>query len=509
MNTHNFTNIHNAFKASNYEGAFFPNTFLLFLDFPENSFLGNRAAHRTLWHEYMHFLQCTTTTYGINVFMRELELAKLTINCVKDIKKITSSLKFPFKLWHRHTTNKSVREVLDTYSEYREIMEDDLATLQGACVYDSQFKQIVYKGKPVLNQAGCPFQDYYQDPTCSVPVPVGSRAIMEGAASSLEFIYLSFLAQMGDNPECQAMADEWGKTKEDDSSYYATIDMVSQFLKNEGADFIAKLLALSDLALCPPIEFSPLSCNDVVQRYPGRRFIEALQIAKELPSMNLIEFHDRYQDFVGDICSRLGWPLPWEMASDSLTEYISSEFLYTEDDHFCDLIGPALVLLNGLTLRKRYPMYCANPIPNMAEALRIADTRKAEGKGPAIIHWDMIYNAHTPPFVKMRDGGRTLSNLAKKAMAGQIAMDEDKLLVEVNKSFERFFFIQHLSSILWTGKNITNSAIKCIQYDTTKNNTCNGYFIKTDKRLSDNCKCRDMFNDFFGFYPNDVEWLSS
>ena len=507
MNKQAYNNIHYEFMSANYEGAFFPNSLLLFIDFPENAFLGNRAAYRTLWHEYMHFLQCTTTTYGINIFMRELELAKLTIACVQDIKKITSNIKFPLMLWHKNTNEKTVLEVLDTYIKYRAIIEEDLATLQGACTYDTKSKRIVYQGKPVFNQAGCPFQDYYQDPTCSVPVPVGSRAIMEGAASLLEFLYLTFLDKMGGDPECKAMSDEWAKNKEDDYAYYVTIDMATHFLKNEGEGCIAKLLALSDLALCPPVEFTPLSCRDDVQRYPGRRFIEALKIAAESPQMNLVEFHDRYHDFVGNICSRLGWPLPWDMASNSLINHIENEYLSSKNDPFCDLIGPALVILNGLTLRKRYPMYCANPIPNIAEAFRIANTRKAEGKGAAIIHWEMIYNAHTPPFVKMRDGHRMLSKLAKKAMVGQIEMNEDELFLEVTKSFEKYFFILRLSSTLWTGRNMINGAIKCLQLDASQHDYCNGYFLKNDNQFSNDCKCRDMFHDFFGFYPNDVEWL--
>src|SRR5690242_8030851 len=60
-------------------GSYSPSGFHLATDFDPAAFAySDFQENRLLWHEYLHFVQHSSTPYGLNVFLRESELIGLT-----------------------------------------------------------------------------------------------------------------------------------------------------------------------------------------------------------------------------------------------------------------------------------------------------------------------------------------------------------------------------------------------------------------------------------------------
>lgn len=497
-----YIDVHSEFENAGCAGAFFPNTLLMYLAFPDILSRSYPPAVMTFWHEYMHFLQYTTTTYGLNMFMRELELAQQLIGCIQDLHQITSEITFPLELWCRERSKRSIRRMLKRYVKYRGFVEDDLATIQGACSFDQSTQRLMYRGKPLANQQGCPCMYFYEDPVYQVPIPVGARAIMEGMVTAFESLYEILQAYMFSSRERSRWQTEVEASKQAKPHplYDVTINMATRYFGDEDDGGLAKLLAISDLALFPPVEFESVYADDV-QRYPGRRFYAAMAAAQKIPNFEINDFHDNYKDFIGDVCARLGWQTPWETISESLIERFEKQFLSKTTDSFQDLIGPVLVLLNGLRLRREWWTYCANPTLNFAECQRVQKKR-----GPVIVLWQQPYAIHPPPFVKTPDGNRSLTCFID-SMAAQIGIERTKLAARIEHSFQQYFFMQNLSRTLWSGVNMCEGKIKCLQYCTEKSEGCHGYFVNRESAIPSSCPCRDMFADLVGFSPDDARWL--
>jgi hypothetical protein len=179
--------IHSEFESSIRNGSFHPTTLLMYLEVPSGLFSWDTSVdiERTLYHEYMHFVQCTTTPFGFNTFLRELEIMVLTINAVRDLIEHTSELILPLSKCLQITKNKKTASILNEYFNARYMIEQDLAVNQGFWKFDKN--KITYKQKTVQCEYGCRCLTYPNDSSMPEYVPLGARALMEGAASLTEF----------------------------------------------------------------------------------------------------------------------------------------------------------------------------------------------------------------------------------------------------------------------------------------------------------------------------------
>lgn len=486
--------IHNEFESEIRAGSFHPTTLLMYLDFPADQFAWDTSVEieRTLYHEYMHFMQCTSTPFGFNTFLRELEIILLTINTAKELISETSELILPFSQSQKITKNKKTAVILENYFKARYLIEQDLAVAQGFWEFGQargflKFgTDIMYKQRPVQCEGGCRCLTFPNDPTMPSYVPIGARAIMEGAASITEFHCLKLI-------DDQEEMSEWGGRKETDPTYGVALDLASKYLDPSENVGFGRQLALMDLALCMDFEYTfQLKKSDI--QYPAARFHQALQAVQKSDHLDQLYFHEHYSDFVTGLCRRLGWLCPWELPFNELRRFIDDNLVRYGPYRF-NLLGPSLLFLNGFTFRERYPSYCALPLPDFQ-----LPNKKRRGN---IIDMSMVYKAHTPPLQTFQDGTKGFSDLSRKTFEHQIVLDE-VVIKSIENSFNELYFLYGLTGLVAYGKKRPDSQ-RCHYFNLSREHLmCGGDMIA----YKSDCYCRQQFTRFIGVNPDNVNWLS-
>ena len=145
------------YEASVGKGSFYPATLLLFLDSTRGHFYmgGDFDSNRILHHEYLHFVQHSTTPYGLNCFLRDLDLIDLTLMAARELAESKSKIHFPLNSDVRHDVPASLRERIDGLRGMRAAIIEDLAILQGAYKFNRETGKCIFRGRPVTSDINC------------------------------------------------------------------------------------------------------------------------------------------------------------------------------------------------------------------------------------------------------------------------------------------------------------------------------------------------------------------
>ena len=329
----------------------------------------------------MHFLQSTTTSFGIKRFILENKLVWKVQLCLQELRVHCSPIKFPLTKFLEETDKKIVRDIISRYKTERDSVLIELSLLNGDCTQETE-GIVRCSGMEIESSLDArsritypPFFSYLSDLGHKEFHPIGAKAIMECAADLYQGSILGFLSgcqqgRFADDPR-QAF-QEWQK-KPSEPIYEIVYDFANEIVGKPVPP--GTLLALLDLALCAPLDFSFNNSSHTyhqVESNPGRRLLEALLCAKRigfmetsLPYVNSdgvnikssigYNFHETYKPYINKLCKILNWPLPWEVMTDALQEFLMENFSK-------NLPGLCQILLNGLALRKNMPSFCANPL---------------------------------------------------------------------------------------------------------------------------------------------------
>lgn len=391
-------------------GAFYPATLLLFVDIPEGQFyLGNWEDSRLLHHEYLHFVQLSTTSYGANAFLRDLDLIALTISTVRRLVDAKQHISLPLDPPSASLPEDLAGEVRGV-SELRQAIIEDLAILQGAYKFDPVLRQCTFRGKPVRSDANCMVLGFQDPSMIDENVPLGTRAVMEAAASTHESAYLELIST---NQAALEALRAWTATKEANPVYWVANDLVRKAL---GDDSRYVLLALADLSLCGALEWQlqdwAQGVNTPLLHSPGVRFHAALNAAVGMPSISAVDFKTDYYSVIGDICKKLEWTPPWELGNGEflrqLWDAIRSKELFVGYEGF------EVVLSNGFAMRNQLSHICALPL-----AIPPRDS-----KGTVTIVESAIW-PHPPPNLSLAAGKSAFHDFAQKAYGRWLQPGQD------------------------------------------------------------------------------------
>lgn len=517
-------------------GSFSPINQLMYFNYPQEHLLETQSldgirANLILWHEYQHFLQITTTTFGVNVFLWEYDRLLFTYQCIKELLNIVPKVQLPLLIWRDRIDSKKIKYIIDLWYRRICIREEVIGLLLGDCERDDSTRLVSYRGKTLdMPRAICPFVKPNHSSTSSVGM--GARAIMEGAASLMELVYLITKERMGseNNKIIEDELKAWEKRHEQDPQYYLAID--------QGAGLNPfTLLVLFDLALFTPIE---LDCSAYsIKRSPGYRFTECLREARKLPELDASTFHSSYQEYVKNLCKSLGWQTPWEMVTEKLLDFFTDEIPLKK---YCNILGPASTIVRGLIARQKMPSSCAKPIPdiqyNLAEREKLARDLNLPYLPGKVIFLNEMQRIHPPPFV-MAKGERVsfIEELAvndvdatyksaksfvnehnQAELADFIRMYEEmpssffsktKHRDMLKSSYEEFFVGQRLVDLLWKGSAFRDQR-SCLKLNGAISPSCQGGIFSQDFKNVEECLCKKVFQNYFPCsLMNDVSWIST
>jgi len=458
--------LNSSLHATLLAGSFHPNSLLLLLAFPPRLLWGSREAYAVLWHEYIHYLQATTTSYGINSFIREFVVAEETIRCLRKLSAYGVRVQLPLREWLETTPSREIRTELATFFRIHDFVESDQALLHGCVEINTENEKAFYKGEPILKQEACLQIMYEKDSVTPFSGPIGARSLMEGNASLLIQYYLLFMAKAGQDQKADELWRRW-LTDWEPTVYFETIDLAYNLL---GEKYDPALIwVLSDLALCPPAEY-PLAKIDFVSnsRYPGLRYRDLLLQAQSLPELTLGSLHHEYERYVSSICGALGWSLPWKETNEMLRTFLKQK---AANSILADCIpGPGAAYLSGLRLRETAPLMCVFPFPDVPRILGMKSTQDRR----TVVYWEQIFLQHPPPFVVMGDGTRLLSS-AIAALAADGAIGGTVSVAQAEESFRLHYFAQCLSEVIRDGqKQHLPRILDCMKAEDVAGRSCPG-----------------------------------
>ena len=248
-------------KSNIGRGSFCPATLRTLFSFDEYlvAFAGENAIFK---HEYMHFLQSTTTSFGIKRFILENKLVWKVQLCLQELRVHCSPIKFPLTKFLEETDKKIVRDIISRYKTERDSVLIELSLLNGDCTQETE-GIVRCSGMEIESSLDArsritypPFFSYLSDLGHKEFHPIGAKAIMECAADLYQGSILGFLSgcqqgRFADDPR-QAF-QEWQK-KPSEPIYEIVYDFANEIVGKPVPP--GTLLALLDLALCAPLDFS-------------------------------------------------------------------------------------------------------------------------------------------------------------------------------------------------------------------------------------------------------------
>ena len=515
----------NALGATDGSGDFSSISLLTCFSFPELQLLETNSlegiqSNRIFLHEYQHFMQTTSTSFGFNLLHWELERGIFTSFCVKKVLEHLPKLELPLLSLYDRTKNLKVKEIIN--SNYKSIKrtEERIGVLFGDCEYDINSDSIKYMNKDLISIYNTtPFVNYesYNPP---IQVPLGARAIMEGAASLLEAVYLNYKA-LNNSEFAIKELEKWRNYEEPDHTYHAIIDYA------QGLDFYT-ILALADLSLFTPFEYGSYIA-DRYERSPGFRFIKCVEEARNLPQLKITNFHSNYKKFIEEICHRLNWNTPWEMITDEILDYIADEL----PDYPIGTHGLRTTLLKGFELRRKLPAYCALPFLNIYDKSAVEELVKKSGKKRAILDLNFIQHLHAPPFVMA--GSTRAKNIERISTIDEFtefynnpekypefmeelkkhpniltSIKENPLTKEgyikgLKSSYEKYYIGHNLINLIWYGPRKKNSEI-CLKLNGKARPKCKGGITSGDYGNAEECLCKEVFLDFIPPGFHNIKW---
>ncbi len=502
-------------------GQFTPITFLTYFAFPEDALLETRSVegirvNRTLWHEYQHFLQFTSTTFGLNLFLWEFDRALFTWEYLTKLLDVVPTLEFPLLAWRNRTSNRQVKALIDEGYEALFKREETIGVLMGDCEPDLAANAIIYRGQRVASPNKiCPF--IKPDVTSRTAIGLGARAIMEGAASLIELEYLGrrklfdHLSGSSSQHVDDALA-AWENLREADPRYYSVIDLGAK----AGIPSHINLI-LCDLALFTPVETEVIA--PPLERSPGFRYLQCLEAAKSMAfPKDFLRFHSWYREYVESLCRKLGWKTPWQMVTNRVLDFVTDE----TPQKPLQLLGLGAVMLRGLSIRQSSPSYCAYPFQDFPP-LTPKDT---SGQGPAgILYLNMMQAVHPFPFVNT-SGQRSFmfSELAERSPEAFIKKDwkfkaiklanqlrgrkfsEAEYVRLLKTSFEEYYIGQRLVNLIWHG-SAGKRRNACLRLDGESAPSCQGGVEAGDFTDIDACACKSVLKSFLPCPLRSIRWV--
>lgn len=496
-------------------GMFTPVSLLTCFDFPnDDSILSASSqedikAQRVRWHEYQHFLQTTTTIYGLNNFLWDFDRVLITYQCIQELANVADKIRFPLLKWRENTKDDRICQIVDEYFLHLKKRQETVGVMMGDnCDIDAS-KDIYYKRELVESvYKSCPFvrDSRHQKRTISL----GARAVMEGAALLVEFLYLQrrldLTTESATKEIIKSELESWGKLAPA-PCYYITLDLTRDL-----GSWVT--LALSDIALSPPVEIDELA--HPLDRSPGHRFLECVEVARSLPQPSEMEnFHSWYKEYVSEICHILRWQTPWSAVSNTVLDFLTDKMPFKP----LNTLGFATTLLRGLSLKRKSPSFCANPVPDPEHSIFVS-----EGSISMIELLDINFlldAVHPPPFVSIN--GKRVAYLEEKShlrleqisnsldlklntdLANELkklAQGSTNIWAPVQSSFEEYYIGSRFIKLIWHGGNE-----QCLRFENITRQTCNRKVGSKSFHTSTDCMCKSVLEGFLPCSLDQIEWM--